>query len=428
MATILMHKNTPVLLMDLDAKGNILDIKEYLSPSKMPTGVKCDTDALRGWWKNHSIPVERDSIRRGLECIGLSSTEELKLLSHGISLTNHYWIKEEDETLTWEDVNFWENPFSEAIGEALFNHKPIHSPLHQIGNSPDPVENGALKKRWIVINHVYYIQKGGKGLLAEEVFNELLASSLFDCIKTPHARYDLKIENGTPTCISECITDKNTELVPISQIFESVERRLYPKESEYEHFQNLLEHYGVQNYEKKMQDRLAIGYILADTDMHYNNLALLKKRDTFSLAPFYDLGTSLYAGVPTKSIDVLSDGIVARPFCNKSTLGYWSEQRELIQSYPDLSVLDFKTCIFQYIDTVLKYSEYPKERIILLANAPMMRAYNLQRMLIQKGVGMKNDNLITKDMADAFLAEIEDHISFMQEKNSVITQEWLPKM
>lgn len=38
--------------------------------------------------KNNSIPMQRDSIRRGLECIGIADVDELKLLSHGVFLLN----------------------------------------------------------------------------------------------------------------------------------------------------------------------------------------------------------------------------------------------------------------------------------------------------------------------------------------------------
>lgn len=404
-----MHKNLPVANLEINKRGHIEKLVNCINEEELPTGVSSDLDSINIWWKNNSIPVERDSIRLGLECLGISSTEELKILSHGLSLTNHYWIKEESSALTWEDVNFWDNGFSEKIGEALFNHKPLRK-NDFIGMSPDTAENGMLKKRWINIDGNYYVQKKGSGLLSEEVFNEILASDLLDVSHVPHSTYKLKMEGKTPTCISSCITSKDTELVHFTQIIDSVKRKVFPTESEYKHFCNILDYYGVKNYEHNLQTRLAIGYVMADSDMHYNNLALLKTGNKYELAPFYDCGTSLYANKPTADIKPNDDVIMARPFCDKSTFGYWNRQKEFIEEYPDLTVSDLKNCIFNYIELVTKHSEYPRERIELLANTVMLRAYNLQKYLLQKGAGIKNDCLITRDDLKETQASISQEI------------------
>ena len=175
---LLMKKN--IIVADISmVNGSISKINKVYDKEALPTGlyigrdlsqIESDEVPLKVWWKNNSIPAERDSIRKGLDCIGITDVEELKLLSHGMSLLNDYWVKNEEETIAWEDINFWDNLFSKEIGEALFNHKPYHSG-HSIAASPDASLNGLLKKKWIILDGEYYLQKSGTGLTKEEVFH-----------------------------------------------------------------------------------------------------------------------------------------------------------------------------------------------------------------------------------------------------------------
>ena len=39
----------------------------------------------------------------------------------GLSLSDQYWIKPINSKLTWDKINFFNNKFSNDIGEAFFN-------------------------------------------------------------------------------------------------------------------------------------------------------------------------------------------------------------------------------------------------------------------------------------------------------------------
>ncbi len=374
--------------------GNIINVNKVFKADLLPIGVAAEK--LNEWWKNNAIPTERDSIRLGLECIGIESQEELKTIGRGVSLLNQYWIKEERESITWCEVNYWENRFSEEVGMALFNHKPVSSPLNEIGRSPDNGVNGILKKRWIVLDGGYYMQKSGTGLNKEEVFNEVLASELMTKANIPNAGYALYLENGEASCISRCFTDENTELIPLVQIMESVPRREYPAMSELEHLYEVLEFYHVPDYKKYLNDVFCMDYILAGTDRHYNNLALLfdTRNQTFSFSPVYDSGNCLWNGTPTRAINVLDDEIMARPVCNKNTFETWGKQKRYITDYIPLKYEDLVKGLKSYSEMALKYSEMSRERIRLIANGVLLRAHSLQKYLLSKNAVIEESCLI----------------------------------
>ena len=407
----LMKKN--IIVADISmSNGSITKINKVYDRETLPVGlytgrglseIESDETPLKAWWKNNSIPAERDSIRRGLDCIGITDVDELKLLSHGVSLLNDYWVKDAEETITWADINFWDNPFSKEIGEALFNHKPYHSG-HAVGASPDASLNGLLKKKWIILDGKYYLQKSGTGLTKEEVFHEILGTELMNAVGIPNAQYKLYFDDGEICCISECFTSENIELIPFTQVIESVERQVYPLESEMEHIKKILEYFHVKNYEEYLNSLLCIDYIMANIDRHYNNLALLYDQDTgkFSFSPVYDSGNCLWNNIPTQNIDCRDDHIMARPFCNKNTFGTWQQQKEFITSYIPLKKEDLESALCHYMSLAKQHSEIPEKRIHAISSGCYERAYLLQCYLKEKNIHISEECLITETDVERF--------------------------
>lgn len=49
----------------------------------------------------------------------IQSSVELLERCFGLSLSDQYWIKEVDSDIHWEDINFFNNDFSEDMGKLL---------------------------------------------------------------------------------------------------------------------------------------------------------------------------------------------------------------------------------------------------------------------------------------------------------------------
>lgn len=71
--------------------------------------------------------------------------------AYGLSLSDHYWIKPVGENLKWDDINFFDNSFSDDVGNALFGvHPECEGDIDYI--SPCSASDGWLKKKWKIIN------------------------------------------------------------------------------------------------------------------------------------------------------------------------------------------------------------------------------------------------------------------------------------
>lgn len=388
----LMNKNEPVCILNGDKTGRILEVTQVLNESLLPIGVRKNNilslEYLQNWWKNNAIPVERDSIRIGLECLGVESPEQLKILGLGLSLNNHYWIQPEAEHYDWNQINYYKNQFDERVGDALFNHKPVRTD-DQIFFSPDASLNGALKKKWVVNERGKRILlKGGSGSIAQEPFNEVMAGGLFCAAGIPAVSYELFNENGKIVCICECFTDDMWEYVPAMDLLREYPAPVYPKIHPYKYYSELMERLQVSDAKRILDGMIAIDYIIANTDRHYNNFGLLFNRAEmrYKMAPMFDSGTSLYTAVGADYINPNDDTFHVRPF---ASYGLWASAEEhiaLIEKFAGIDNQELLSIAVQFGRNLLRFGDMSERRVNILCKAILIRYNRLVDILEKKSV------------------------------------------
>ena len=210
---VLMRRDEPVMIFST-YKYHFDEITSVMVPELMPIGAGRTGKTFENWWDARIIPYKRIKFLESLPVSGISNPNELAFLTHGLSLLNQYWIREEYEDLKWKDINLFENDFSEFIGKALFNRRSFSSedfpPLYRF--SPEGMSPGDQTKRWHINekNERVLIKTDNKG---EKCVNELLASSLAEQIGLSHTDYSLGIEDGKYVCMSRCFTSEDTEII-----------------------------------------------------------------------------------------------------------------------------------------------------------------------------------------------------------------------
>ena len=161
----LMHKNIAVADMELDeATSSIQRIDAVYRPEHLPVATASKRDgvdraALNAWWIDRCIPASRSGVRKALETLELPNTQVLLTRCFGLSLSDQYWVRPHGSDLQWERINFFENPFSEDIGDVLLG-KATDTANFDL-NSPDNTTNGYLKKRWKIIDGKRCLLKTG---------------------------------------------------------------------------------------------------------------------------------------------------------------------------------------------------------------------------------------------------------------------------
>lgn len=152
----LMNKNIKVVDLSLDEEtGSIVEIGEIYNFTHLPIGItqdglSADRALLNKWWTDRSIPTSRSCVRDALEILRVSTPKLLLAKCYGLSLSDQYWVKPINSDLIWESVNFYDNDFSEDVGDILFGKATSLKKVNY--NSPDNTTDGSLKKRWKIIN------------------------------------------------------------------------------------------------------------------------------------------------------------------------------------------------------------------------------------------------------------------------------------
>lgn len=337
---ILMHKNVPVVELSLDmASGTISAIGTVYSANHVPVGIPVkngviDRVALNEWWKNRAIPASRDGIRHVLTELHLTTTQALLDKCLGLSLSDQYWICPEDSGIQWQDVNFFENAFSNDIGNLLFGKGSSSNRINLM--SPDNTSDGWLKKKWMVTGGKRCLIKGGSGATQQEPYNEVLASRIMDRLSIPHVHYTLMIQEDYPYSVCEDFITPQTELIPAWYIMQTFKKLNHV--SVYQHYLNCCETLDIPGMEDSIDRMMVLDYLIANEDRHQNNFGVVRNADTLEwlgAAPVYDSGSSMWFTKPPALINAGAK-IPCKPFKSDH-----EEQIKLVRNFDwlDLNAL-----------------------------------------------------------------------------------------
>lgn len=397
----LMNKNDEVCIVSGTNSGHLTEVSKIINSELIPIGTRkngeMDLDLFQKWWKNTAIPAERDSIRLGLECLGITDSDTLKMLGLGLSLNNHYWLKPEGSEYDWNKINYYENSFSAAVGEALFNHKAVRENKNIF--SPDSSLNGVLKKKWIIDNDGNrLLVKGGTSAQSTEPFNEKLASDIANLYGISYTLYKVGLADKKFVSFCPCFTDINWEFVPAMDLITE-----YPAaygEKPYQHYLGILESLHVPDARKELDAMLCLDYLIANVDRHYNNFGVLynRKEQVFRTVPLFDSGTSMYKDIAEQFIDPDED-INMRPFSEYGPFVKASAQMANVKLFPDADVDKLQDIFEQYGTMLIEQKIVPESRAEKLKEALIVREQNLLRLQIEKNRDIIASEKIAYDLS-----------------------------
>lgn len=334
---ILMHKDIPVVEIRLDSvTASVSAVGELFAPAHVPVGIpvkkrKIDRAALNGWWTGRAIPASRAGLARALEELEIASPQVLLDKCLGLSLSDQYWICPADRKTAWGEVNFFDNAFSEDVGNALFGHPVSGGEVSLM--SPDNTSDGWLKKKWAIVNGKRCLLKAGSGATQQEPYNEVLASIIMERLDIPHVSYTLTMREDYPYSVCEDFITPDTELVTSWYIMQTQPKPNHV--SVYQHYLDCCEKQGIPGIRDSLDRMLVLDYLMMNEDRHQNNFGAVRNANTLEwigAAPVYDSGTSLWFDKPVTMIGSIGR-MTSKPFKNSH-----DEQIKLVSSFDWLNL------------------------------------------------------------------------------------------
>lgn len=401
----LMHKRIAVaeLLLD-DTTGFIQKIGRVFQPEHLPVGVSvkkgiADRAALNEWWADRSIPASRSGIREALETLDVTSTKMLLVRCYGLSLSDQYWIYPENSNLTWDQINFFENPFSDDMGDVLFGTQKKADGFDF--SSPDNTSDGCLKKRWKILNGKRCLIKGGSNPFRQQPFNEVIAAGIMERLGIDHIPYTVMWKEDAPYSVCEDFVTADTELVSAWRIMQTQKKE--NSTSVYQHFVNCCKVLGAPNVVPSLDRMIILDYIIANEDRHLNNFGLLRNAETLEwlgFAPIFDSGSSLGYDKVAAQIRAGRD-IACKPFKK-----HHAEQLKLVSSFDWIDFENLKD-VESMITAVLsdeKNGEFIDEsRISAIASAAVGRVQTLREIALTHAPNLAE--ITTEDDVEENIAE-----------------------
>ncbi|MCL2054185.1 MAG: HipA domain-containing protein [Oscillospiraceae bacterium] len=352
---ILMHRKTAVAQIVLRGKNaKISNIGEVFDFSRLPVGItvkdeRPDLDDLDEWWSGRSIPASRHNFSEAMGALGISSSKELIAKCFGLSLSDQYWINPIESPLEWEKINFFDNPFSEDVGNALFGKTKPNKKLNLI--SPDNTSDGLLKKKWKIIDGKRCLIKGGSDPFQQEPFNEAAACAIMKRLKIPHVSYSVIWEENFPHSVCEDFITSETELVSAFSIHNI--KKIENADLLYEHYLACCEELGIPDARFNLDKMLVLDYIIANNDRHLSNFGAVRNAQTLkwiSTAPIFDSGTSLWHN--QLPMNIKAETAASKPFCNTH-----EEQIKLVKDFSWLEAADLMN-IDEELDEIFRGSPF----------------------------------------------------------------------
>lgn len=286
----LLLKNAPLLDIRDDGTCTVLDF------DRLPFALRKENITFvdfMEWASNRTLSIGRSFAKEILNTLRLSQTNRYAVCRacRGLSLEDAYWIRQDGDEKTWDEVSLFRNPLSLYITEVSLSGTNVHYSAESRERSkihtPELTTLGASAKGWIREEGRLFLHKVGK--------YEIPADQILNALNIPHIHYQVSSEKELQSCLTEerrQWIESVGDTVVKAELFTSEEFSMVT----FEEFQIFCANYGLDAYEEaekadrefylKMQ---IADYLLNNNDRHEQNWGFFMENATGKLAGFCPL-------------------------------------------------------------------------------------------------------------------------------------------
>lgn len=275
----LINKETPLCDFIIEGQGELEICK--ITKEHQPLPFWCQP--LSTWVANRSSAKHRAHVEKILEMCGGKTKSGFIALTHCLSLTDTLWVKSDRESVTWKDVNLYENNFDEVVSKLSFDGNGLFG-IQMSTTSPELTTDGAYDKCWLnEKDGIHLIKTGSEGArnTGLEPYGEVLASQVFEKLCNS-VKYSLRKFDGRVVSDCKIFTSQEFGYKPIS---------LFLKSGVKYGLAETLEIYRECGCEDDFRRMVVADCITLNCDRHFGNFGFMVNNDTFErtvLNPCFD--------------------------------------------------------------------------------------------------------------------------------------------
>ena len=250
---LLMMKDEPVMAVNFD-EGKYEILNENLIPFEMKEKIRApypekesytkyditqinviarhNEQAVINFLAHRILPISRYNAKKIYQLFGFEQLQDeyskakIAIVCRAVSLQDNYWIKLENDKMTWKDVDLRTNHLNEIVAQVALHG----SSLSLTGNprTPELTGQGAYAKTWIREPDGLYLHKLGAPVAGEngepvsgtwESKIEVMVSNLLDACNVNHLQYQagssVNQQTGEAfyTCKCKCMTTDDISIL-----------------------------------------------------------------------------------------------------------------------------------------------------------------------------------------------------------------------
>lgn len=387
---LLMHKNIPIAKVRID-NHIILGYDEIYNEKELPLGTRGNGKQqeqilLNQWYASRSIPGIRPNLRNIEEKIGIRKSD-MFFYNSGISITDTYWFKEEDEEINWKDINYHDNGFDPVFASYYFNFDTNGK------ISPDYTTDGIMEKFWFMSGDKPYLAKidtKNENTLSANEIVYFKAAAMAGITTTPYLYGTTKTKKF---CICPCfINNSEEDYISAMQI----------KHNDFSLFGEMLIRFFIEklNYEKEMKQMITLDCLFHNKDRHEKNFGIKRTKNGFEfIAPFdngYCLGADKQIGAKITDSDMKIFNYSRHEILNRYGIELQIDRTAILNVLQDTyELFNISEQRYEIAKEELEYG------FNLIKSAGKMKEY------ISKGISFTNDKINLSDIDVSDTSELE---------------------
>lgn len=217
------------------------------------------------WCASRMLTLDRKYAKEILNSIGVMQAvtdrdrAKIALSYRCVSLTDVFWVKAEDEEVSFNDINLYENHLENTFIDIALRGKQYSVQNECLAR--DLSTDGCFPKAWQRTDTGFRLLKDG---VEEAVERELLASQICRCFDVSQVLYEEGFFDGERVSVSENMTTLDYSIVSM-EAFE-----IYAQNHDIEAEQYIL---NLDQHNYYMMN--IVDYLVGNTDRHWGNWGIL---------------------------------------------------------------------------------------------------------------------------------------------------------
>ena len=296
----MMNKNKPVAAFKTEPPNvfsDNLSLEILETFDQLPIGFQ----DINTWLHKRKASSHNKYMRQLMHQIGCGDNKIFIKTTHAASINDTFWIRSEQEDISWEKISLYKATFSVIGSKAFFEGESDSFPLRP---SPELTCPGSFRKCFRREDQmgqygsdIYIYKRGGEFGSGYEPYCEILSSEIADII-SPDNAVKYKLSGIYKHTASKCnlFTDENYGFAPFSAVNKVLNNNV----------QKIFNYFESIGSEQQFREMLVIDALCFNRDRHSNNYGVLFNNDTLDIlgmAPIFDLNISFMSNVSTEDLN-----------------------------------------------------------------------------------------------------------------------------